>query len=41
MKKRGFNYVVGSLNVVPEASTWAFRAFSLMTVMVLRRRRCD
>jgi hypothetical protein len=27
------------LNVVPEPATWALLAFSLTTVMVLRRRR--
>jgi len=29
----------GTLNVVPEPSTWVLLAFSLMTVMILRRRR--
>ena len=34
-----FSEVTGYLNVVPEPSTWALLAFSLTTVMVLRRRR--
>jgi len=34
-----FSEVTGNLNVVPEPSTWALLAFSLTTVMVLRRRR--
>ncbi|MFZ4777694.1 MAG: autotransporter-associated beta strand repeat-containing protein [Terrimicrobiaceae bacterium] len=32
-------YTSGTLSVVPEPSTWALLAFSLTTVMVLRRRR--
>jgi autotransporter-associated beta strand protein len=34
-----FSEVNGTLNVVPEPATWALLAFSLTTVMVLRRRR--
>jgi len=34
-----FSEVTGNLNVVPEPATWALLAFSLTTVMVLRRRR--
>jgi autotransporter-associated beta strand protein len=34
-----FSEVTGYLNVVPEPATWALLAFSLTTVMVLRRRR--
>jgi len=34
-----FSEVTGNLNVVPEPTTWALLAFSLTTVMVLRRRR--
>jgi autotransporter-associated beta strand protein len=34
-----FSEVTGTLNVVPEPATWALLAFSLTTVMVLRRRR--
>jgi len=34
-----FSEVNGTLNVVPEPATWAMLAFSLTTVMVLRRRR--
>ena len=34
-----FNDVDGMLTVVPEPATWALLAFSLTTVMVLRRRR--
>ena len=36
-------FAAGSLDlhVVPEPATWALRAFSLMTVMVLRRRRAE
>ncbi|MEI8309276.1 MAG: autotransporter-associated beta strand repeat-containing protein [Verrucomicrobiota bacterium] len=36
-----FSEVTGNLNVVPEPATWALLAFSLTTVMVLRRRRRD
>ena len=36
-----FDEVSGNLEVVPEPSTWALLAFSLTTVMVLRRRRKD
>ena len=32
-------YSAGTLNVVPEPATWALLAFSLTTVVVLRRRR--
>ena len=35
----GINLNTGVLTVVPEPSTWALLAFSLTTVMVLRRRR--
>jgi autotransporter-associated beta strand protein len=34
-----FSEGTGYLNVVPEPATWALLAFSLTTVMVLRRRR--
>ena len=34
-----FDERIGYLNVVPEPATWALLAFSLTTVMVLRRRR--
>ena len=34
-----FSEVTGNLNVIPEPFTWALLAFSLTTVMVLRRRR--
>ncbi|MCX6970322.1 MAG: autotransporter-associated beta strand repeat-containing protein [Verrucomicrobia bacterium] len=34
-----FNDATGMLTVVPEPTTWALLAFSLTTVMVLRRRR--
>ncbi len=34
-----FSEVTGNLTVVPEPSTWALLAFSLTTVLVLRRRR--
>ena len=34
-----FNSLTGVVSVVPEPSTWALLAFSLTTVMVLRRRR--
>ena len=34
-----FSLVSGDLTVVPEPATWALLAFSLTTVMVLRRRR--
>ena len=34
-----FNEADGTLNIVPEPATWALLAFSLTTVMVLRRRR--
>ena len=32
-------YTTGVITVVPEPATWALLAFSLTTVMVLRRRR--
>jgi hypothetical protein len=36
----GFAYLNAmQINVVPEPATWALLAFSLTTVMVLRRRR--
>ncbi len=34
-----FSELDGSLNVVPEPATWALLAFSMTTVMILRRRR--
>ena len=34
-----FREASGYLNVVPEPTTWALLAFSLTTVMILRRRR--
>ncbi len=34
-----FSEITGDLSVVPEPATWALLAFSLTTVMVLRRRR--
>lgn len=34
-----FDETLGTLSVVPEPATWALLAFSLTTVMVLRRRR--
>jgi len=34
-----FDLATGDLTVVPEPSTWALLAFSLTTVMILRRRR--
>ena len=38
-QKMTFNEADGTLNIVPEPTTWALLAFSLTTVMVLRRRR--
>jgi len=34
-----FDETLGTLSVVPEPATWALLAFSLTTVMILRRRR--
>jgi autotransporter-associated beta strand protein len=34
-----FSEITGNLTVVPEPATWALLAFSLTTIMVLRRRR--
>lgn len=36
-----FSELTGNLTVVPEPATWALLAFSLTTVLVLRRRRRD